>query len=266
MRMRDRRRLRRRAAATRDSSSSSGSDFDVEAKDAAVEAEGDLARGLADAGEDDLLRPGRRRRARGAARPRRRRRRRRRAARGSRPPPGWSWPSSHSRSVWSRPSNASLEDAVVAQSASPSNSSRTACRPPRRSPAAARLRRGARRRYARNGALVRSATDLESVRGAIWRAHRSGTRDRSCSDLGLSSLRPDAWSGATDHATRSSAGSQGVAGAAAAEAAASRAAGPSPVERRDVGRRGPGGHRGASGGSTRRPPAADKRRRGKRER
>ena len=128
-----------------------GLGLDVEAEDAGVEREGDLARGLADAGEDDALgrHAGGERAAQLAlgdhvhagAEPGERR-----AA-----PPGWSSPSWRSRPA-RRARRRPRRRRGSAASASPSNSSRTACRPRRRSPAAARPRHGARRRGRRNDA------------------------------------------------------------------------------------------------------------------
>ena len=158
--------------------------FHVEAVDARIEREGELARRLADAGEEDLLgrHAGGERAAQLALRddvgagaePRQR---------GDRPP-GWSSPSAHRRSG-GRGRRRPRRRRGSGGSASPSNSSRRACRPPPRSPAPARPRRGARRRDARNGASAgpRAGNRGRSgAAGAGWRRSRRGHRRRCRQD------------------------------------------------------------------------------------
>ena len=128
--------------------------LDVEAEDPGVRARGPSRGPSCRRRRRRSARPACRRPARGGARPPRPRRRRRPAWPACAAPRGWSWPSPRSRSAASRPAKAVARKRGSAAPAWPWNRNRPACRPPRRSPGAARPRHGARRRGTRNGSRV----------------------------------------------------------------------------------------------------------------
>ncbi len=160
----------------------------VEAEDVLVQPVGDLARGLADAGEV-IFEPARRRRGRGAARLPKPRPCRCRAGPACAARPGSSSPSWHSRPARARP-RTRWRTPCSAAPAWRWSSSRTACRPRGRSRAGRHSRRASRRRDNRNGAWPRLQRIGSRMKLSFARIGLPFLRCRRATTAGTDGARP----------------------------------------------------------------------------